>query len=469
LKVTEMKGSHRSRILALAAGLGFLASSASSWQREAALGADGELYTVKQGLYRELFPNAPEGLADRPVLALEVVRAGEPAERHLVPGTEDAAAERTPTLLFEDSSNAAFLVWETSINYHPIIKLASFDGGRFAPEIEVRGSAFGFKSSPQIAVTRDAYTAAGDDGEPVSVSRTLLHLIWAEEGGEGTRTKYVPLILENGEYIGHTDIVELNRFDPSSTASLAYELSDELVRAPTIQPGRDSRTVVTAFADAESKRMVTLEITVLPRELSRLADKARNVIIDIGARVNYPKNLNILADRAREAILGQGGAFQPEVVQAIADRVSEEIRKPSERPLQSLAGEARNVIIDIGARLSGPALRNSTALSKVAPQILEVQRDEPSVGEDDGMSPSHMLQFRVASSRPAPRVQPGAATVLTSRSGDEVLIAVAQEDRVIYRDSKGEGGWNEPRELKLSERMSLNRAYDILYERIRDR
>lgn len=462
------RSNHRYRVLALAGGLGLLASGASGWQREAALGAGGELYTVKQGLYRDLFPAAPEGLADRPVLALEVVRAGEPAERHLVPGTEDAATERTPTILFEDSSNAAFLVWETSFNAHPLIKLASFDGGRFAPEIEVRGSAFGFKSSPQIAVTRDSYTSAEDDteGGALSISRTILHLIWEEEGGEGTRTLYVPLILENGQYIGRNDILDLNQFDRSPRADLAYELSAELARSPSIRPGSNGRTVIVALADADSKRVVAVEIGVLPRELSRLADRARHVIIDTGVRHSYPRNLRTLADKAREAIIGGGGDFHPEVVHALADRVEGEILNAGNRDLESLAGEARHIIIDTGARLSGPGLRNRSADSTAgSPKILEIEREENETG--DGMSPSHMLQFRVASSRPVPRVQPGVVTLMTSLSGEDVLIAVAQEGRVLYRDSKGQG-WNDTRELKLSDRIDLDRAYDILNERISD-
>jgi hypothetical protein len=454
----------RRRALALALGVGLLASAASGWQREAALSARGDLYTVKPGVYGELFPEAPEALAANPVLALEVMRADGPTERLLVPGTEDAAAERTPMILFEESSNSAFLVWETSADSHPLVKLARFDGARFA-ELAVPESVRGLKSAPQIAITRDSYTA-GAGADAVAVSRTILHLVCEEEGSESTRTLYLPLILENGEYIGYGGAVELNRLDESPAAGLAYNLSPELVRSPSLQPGRDGRTVVAAFADAQTRRVVSVEIRVLPRDLSRLADIARNVIIDTGARLNYPQNLSALADRAREAILGAGGTFQPEVVQAMANRVADEIRAAGGRPLQVLAGVARNVIIDTGARLSGPGLRNQTAAATAGtPQILEIERQGAVV---EGLSPSHLIQLSFASSRPAPRVQPGDVTLMTSPSGEDVLIALAQDGRVLYRDSKA-GGWNDARELKLTERIDLGRALTILYERIRDR
>ena len=465
-----MKSSRRlCRTLALAAGLGLLAPSAWGWQRESALSARGDLYTVKPGIYRDLFPEAPAELAARPVLVLEVMKADGPTQRLLVPGTEDAAAERTPMILFEDSSSSAFLVWETSADGSPLVKLARFDGTKFN-ELAVPEATRRLKSAPQIAITRDSYTAAkpeGAEGEKtVTVSRTILHLVCEEESNGTTRTLYLPLILENGEYIGFSGAVELDRFDESPPAGVAYNLSADLVRSPSIQPGRDGRTVVAAFADAETRRVVSVEIRVLPRDLSRLGDIARNVIIDTGARLSYPQNLNALAEKAREAILGGGGAFQPEVVQAMADRVADEVRRAGGRPLQSLAGVARNVIIDTGARLSGPGLRTQTADSTAGrPSSLEIERQGVI---EETLSPSHLLQLSVASSRPAPRVAAGAVTLMSSPSGEDVLIALAQEGRVLYRDSKP-GGWNEARELKLTERIDLGRALAILYERIRDR
>src|SRR5262245_31170713 len=256
----EMARNHSFRVLALTAGLGLLASAAFGWQRDRALGSGGELYTVRAGLYGELFPQGTDAAPGVPALALEVARPGEAATRFLVPGTEDDDREQTPTVVFEDSSGSAFLVWETSHNAHPLIRLASFDGDGWSAVIQVPGSTFGYKTSPQIAVTRDSYSDTDADGKPVRISRTVLHLIWEEEDGDGKRTLYTPIILENGRFTGFVPTIDLNHFDQSARADLAYELGDELLRSPSIQAGRDARSVVVAFADSASRRLVTVQV-----------------------------------------------------------------------------------------------------------------------------------------------------------------------------------------------------------------
>jgi len=453
------------RTLALGLILGLLASTAFA-QRDAVLGAGGALYEVKTGAYGGLFPKGRELPAATPVLVLDVSRPGMASERILVPWTEDADIEGSPSLIFEDATDTVFLVCETRINsIHSILELSSYDGnGGWSTPIEVEKNPSSLKTSPQLAITRDSYADEDADGKPATRHRTLLHVIWAEEYGSGTyRTFYMPLLLEDGHYAGSDSLFDLSQFD--TAPAVTTPLAPALARNPVIQEGRDGRTVVVAFTSADTGRLAVVEIDSLPVELSLLADGARAQIIDLGARYSYPANLASMATEIHDRIVGIGGAFHPEIVESIADMVyGMVLRQGGKKDLVPLAGEARAQIIDLGAKLSGRGLRTSTAASIDLPAIATVKS---SSGEAESL-PSHLVQFRVTSTRPAPGAGDKDLRLFVSKNGEHVLVSWFEKDRLLYRTSEGEG-WSDVLQLPISPSLDLRRAYEILEQRVRNR
>jgi hypothetical protein len=467
-----MRTTTSSQITAWALGLSLLASAGLAAEREAALGAQGELYMVRAGAYGELFPGSSDFAAANPVLALDIMRAGEPVQRILVPGTGSGELEATPAVLFEDDSNSVFLVWENRVNQiHSTFKLAGFDQKEWSKPIEVSGSLFSQKTSPQLAITRDGYRDRDEEGLPVTRHRTILHLTWNEENQTDVwDTFYTPIVLQDGVYLGRNPVYRLNGYDSAEVPGGAAVNSPELFRAVNIQGGRDGRTVVVTFASGLTRRLVSVEVDVLPEEIGFLAGGARATIIELGAR-HYPSNLPALAKGASAKVLELGSAFHPEVAQAIADQVRTLIASGPSDGLGFLADEARATIIELGARLSGRGLRGIThaaaASSTSNIRIVEIAKPTETAVIDQ-TSPSHLIQFRVASNRTAPRVGAGAVKLFASEEGDDVLVSWAQGDRVLYRMSQG-SAWSDIREIKLSANVDLKRAYEILDQRVRNR
>jgi hypothetical protein len=452
------------RTLTLGLLLGLLSSMASG-QRDAVLGAGGELYEVKAGAYGGLFPGGREHAAGTPVLVLEVTRPGEETERSLVPWTADLHTEGSPSLIFEDASKTLFLVCETRINsIHSILRLSSYEGsGGWSTPIEIEKNPTSLKTSPQLAITRDSYVETGAEGQSIVRHRTLLHTIWAEEyGSSGAyKTFYMPLLLEDGQYVGSDSLFDLSQFD-IAPAVPGFQ-SHGLARNPVIQRGRDGRTVVVAFTSAESGRLAVVEIDSLPAELSLLADGARAQIIDLGARRSYPANLPAMASEVRERVIAIGGAFHAEVVESIADMVyGMVVRNGGTKALVPLAGEARAQIIDLGAKLSGRGLRMSHNASTSVVETVN------SSSEEAETLPSHLVQFRVASTRPAPDTSNKDLRLFVSESGDNVLVSWIEKDRLFYRMSEGDG-WTDILQLRISAGLDARRAYEILEQRVRNR
>lgn len=447
------------------AAAGLLAASASALERTAVLGSRGEIYIAKAGTYGSLFPTGNETTPANQVLAVEVTKASSSTQRFLVPLTKGDEPESSPALIYEDDSDTLFVVWESRTTpLNSVLMLAGFDGTHWTKPIQLSGNPFSSKSSPQLAITRDSYPVAGEDGNPVLRRRTVLHLIWEEEGAPGNfEILYTPVILEEGNYLGVNPVYHLNDFiaDGDSGSSFAPPLT--LVHSPVLQNGQDARTVVVAFASSTGHWLTSLVIDVLPEELSLLADDARANIIDIGRQGPYPANRSQLAEKAKADLIASGTAFHNDVIRFMANQIHEQILADRGDDLVVLAGKARANIIDIGVRLSGRGLRDRDGAGLAKARIAEIE-DPQSSPEP---SPAHLIHFRVADSRPVPQVGSNGVRLFVSESGEDMLISWTEKDRVLYRMSKNDG-WTDQREIRLSESVNLERAYEILTQRVRN-
>jgi hypothetical protein len=438
--------------------------------RDTALGASGEVYQVKSGSYGDLFPGGHAVDPGVPVLAIDVTRPGAAAQRVLIPDTLDPTPDTSASLLYENDSQTVYALWASQVGTNSVLKLAGFDGTNWSSPIQVVGNPYATKGSPQFAITRETFQDIADDGTTATKHRTTLHLLWQEEAVPGVPdTFYTPVVFVEGVYTGINPVYNLSDYLQDAPASLAAAAPQQttLLRVPTIQAGRDQRTVIAAFTSPGKQQLATVEVDVLPEELSRLSEKARSHIIEIG-RALYPNDLPTLAEKARSHIIEIGVAFHPELVSSIADQVRDTILANGDATstattIEGLAEKARSHIIEIGAKLSGRGLRDGD-LTKI------VQVDDPS-GEDT-ITPTgqaaYLLQLRMASSRPVPRVGPGTVKLFVSEDGSDVLVSWAQTDKVIYRLSKG-AGWTDTLTLALSPTLDINKAYDILGQRVRNR
>ncbi len=445
------------------AAAGLLATSATALERTAVLGSRGEIYLAKAGTYRSLFPTGGEAEAGNQVLAIEVTKASSSTQRFLVPFTKGIEPESSPALIYEDDSDILFVVWESRITpLNSVLMLAGFDGTHWTSPIQLSGNPFSSKSSPQLAITRDSFPMPGEGGTTVMRRRTVLHLIWEEEGAPGSfEILYTPVILEEGNYLGLNPVYHLSDFiaDGDSGSSFAPPLA--LIHSPVLQNGQDSRTVVVAFASSQGRWLTGLVIDVLPEELSLLAGGVRSNIIDIGRQGTYPSNRTAVAEKSRSAVINQGAAFHSDVISYMADQVYAQILTDRSDDLVALAEKVRSNIIDIGVRLSGRGLRDRDGVAKARLAQIDDPQQRPEA------SPTHLIHFRVTDSRPTPQVGSNSVRLFVSEDGEDMLISWLERDRVLYRMSRNDG-WTEQREIRLSESVNLDRAYEILTQRVRN-
>ncbi len=435
----------------------------------AVLGGEGELFHIEQGRYGELMgqPRAPE--AEHSVLVLRVQRPDRPDALYPLPATLGSDVESAAALLYEEASATLFVAWETRTNYiHSQIRLAGFSAGAWGEPIDVSDRRFSFKNDPRLAVTRDAFEGRDAEGQPVTVKRTVLHLVWEEDRAEGLAVVYSPVILVDGAFEGPgpgpifalTDLVT-----PPAEDLLPVPMAD-LPLPVTVAAGSDSHSVVVGFVHPASGRLVAVDLSLLSGDISALADDARGHIIALGARYDTgdPGELRALADDARGHIIALGARLDPTVLAFVAAGLHTQILETGAdfdltdaSDVESLGDLARGHIIALGARLEGRGLR---LRSGQAPQILDFAPAEA--------GPRHQIDLEVVPSRRLEGLATGAEPVLLlSPTGGDALIAWEEDGQLRYQESRGDG-WSETRAIALAT-IERERALEIVEQRIRNR
>jgi len=338
--------------------------------------------------------------------------------------------------------------------------------------IQVTGNPFALKTSPQFTSTRDSFPSTDADGTSTTHYRTVLHVVWQElNSANQLESFYTPIVIKDGAYIGWNPIYNLDDFMPPPASTVALSAPQAaLASAPLLQNGPDGRTVVVAYTSTLLNRLASIEIDVLPEQLGELAGKTRSHIVDLGRQYNYPTAPDALSKMAadtRVQIVGQGSAFQPDVIQSIADQIGTQILASQGQDLLTLAEKTRSHIVDLGATLCGWGLRSPSGVDLA--KILEIGDTPgaavPDVGELPDTVP-YQFQFKLSSNLSVPRVGPGTVKLFSSQSGDRMIVSWAQTDRVFYRNSQGDGSWSDPKQLIFSSNLDLNKAYQILGQRL---
>jgi hypothetical protein len=412
----------------------------------AALGFSGEIYVARNGSCEELLEHCSQVDSASPVVVVDRLRAGEEPQRFLVPTTDDPQPEGIATLFVEDTSDTVYVVWES----RPApgvsqVNLAWLAGDEWSQVIEVSAESEPLKGPPQVEITRDAFVLRNAAGKDEEHHRTVLHLAWSEQRAEQVEIFYTAIVLEDGGYLGGNNVFNLSRLDPNPPALDPIGLPASLLFTPQMRPGREPNTVIIAFANSASERVLAFESQMVPSELTDLAQQVMEEMLANGGTLTSG-NLSGLADRIRSHIVDIGFRFQPGLINTVADSVHSLILDPHSAAgsLPALADRIRSHIVDIGSRML-----NAGGLSTGEPPKVDalVSALPLTTLEPPGLV-WHALRLRLKSDRPAPAIGIGNTLLFVSRDGTKGLVSWQRAGSLLYRETDGQS-WTPVRKIEL--------------------
>lgn len=434
------------------------------------LAFDGKPVRLVQAVYGDLDPLGSLADPRDPVIALKQPATDGRLHLELVPGTEGAEQEGSFSLLYDRSSDSLFIFWESRREQSTALYLAGRNAeGDWTEVVEVSGSPFSSKTPPKLAITHDLFSTETESGGTSQARRSILHLVWSEERGGEQTLVYSPVVLQNGSYLGPNAVYDLARLAPEQPDPEAPAPTRWLIESLLVTAGADGHSVVLAFADSTTHRLLTLQIEALSDEVISLADGARSNITVIGHRPPIRRVLDV----ARSNITVIGHRIHPAVRSFMMQSIERGLLGSSTDASLGTTVDAElaasivwEEIIRAAASVEDQGLLDEATLRQ--PQLLEVIAREP---EEERPAGSPLLQLRVASDRPVPKTGDTPQTrIFVSPDGRDVIVSWLEEPlekpRLLYVESRGDG-WSDVQSFELGDQMSLRAAYELLERRVR--
>jgi len=392
------------------------------------------------------------------VLALDIMDQGR-TERLLVPGTENLSAESPAALHYDRQSHTTFVLWQGLINgLHPFLHLAGYNGQAWSEPLDITGNVFADKGSAELVILTEPELNKESQLLESATNRAVIYVAWQEVTPVETQNYLVPIILQNGVYLGWHESFRLSSLvpnDPETRGSLSRPDAglENLLR---IQPSTKDQAVLLGFTDPDTGRVVTLEIEVLPQALSVLAARVETLILQYAQN---SKSLKEIADKLRVSILQYNQDFHRSTLDYLADQIEALLLEHSSIAAAVAPGMLEKFglhITHIGSRVRAKGL--------IGPEVTEIIK----MGQTRaGGGPFHHLKVSIVANREGPLVG-GPAVLFLSSTGLEALVAWEEEEGIAFRETEG-ADWGERQMVGLSGDLTKQEVYRILADRTLDR
>jgi len=431
-----------------------------------ALGNSGEVYEILSGRYEELFPGGEELPGNSKVLALAVTR-GDTSERYLLPGTGSRQPESAASLFYERSRGSLVVLWRSgAADKAELLNVVTFADGSFSEAYEIADPTYASLAPPHMVVTHDRYDIQLSETQWESIERTILHLLWAARDGSGIDVRYSPLIFVEGIYSGWNQVVSLRDTTAGPEAPLAAA-SEALLSTLDLAASENGQRVVASFVSGLDNKLCVVDVGVLPLELSYLGEEVREGLSGLAASF-ASEDISSFADNGRLEIVsvGRRHRMHPAFVDYLAEEVVQEILVVgTDFTLSSyddLVAHLRHFTLETAA----PLVTSSANYARTASGsiILEVDVGHLNLG---ATGPPPLINLRVLRALGAPVIGKGQTHLFASPDGRHVLVSWEDGNgRLSYVENEADG-WSEPLSLVLGDRLSSERAYEVLERRVR--
>ena len=175
--------------------LGLFAGRADA--ASAVLAKDGTLYEVFPAAYGDVITGANAIDANLRVLALRTTPPGGQPAVEVVGGTVSEFYKLESSIEFDEATQSIFIVYTRVRGFFSDVQVTIRHDGSWIDGSFLPNPGLYISVSPQLLVTRQTYTDADADGQPVTKSRTILSIVWWEESG-AAQARYAAVFIEDG-------------------------------------------------------------------------------------------------------------------------------------------------------------------------------------------------------------------------------------------------------------------------------
>jgi hypothetical protein len=139
----------------------------------------------------------PGGGWDVPVLALRTTPSNGKPSVEVVFGTADDNEDSSESLAFDETTGTLFVVYTKAQGVMSDVRVALRRNGSWDDQSIAPTAGLYLSLNPRLLVTRQTYTDYDGKGGTVQKSRSILSVVWWEEGGL-SQARYAAVFVEDG-------------------------------------------------------------------------------------------------------------------------------------------------------------------------------------------------------------------------------------------------------------------------------
>jgi hypothetical protein len=183
----------------------------------------------------------------------------------VVPGTATRNAKEHLQVAYDEEATALVVLWQESFSIHRSLQLAVYRNGGWTTSPLLPGGAFSSPRNPQMLLSHPVQSEEDAEGSVTTRARSVLHVLWWEEGTEGAR--YAPAFLD--EPLDGQDLTTYSLADAAQQSGPpATDPAEGAYLYPSIHADGRSAAVLASFSDLAHSRQVILRIA-MPESLGR--------------------------------------------------------------------------------------------------------------------------------------------------------------------------------------------------------
>ncbi|HEY7864090.1 MAG TPA: hypothetical protein VIE39_10545 [Thermoanaerobaculia bacterium] len=252
--------------LSLAApALAMQPSVATAIEEKSLLTASGTLVEIRKG--RAIDLGVPSEDPDAIVVDWFARRQDGTTAGGVVPGTANRNAKEHLQVAYDEEAIALVVLWQESFSIHRSLQLAVYRNGAWTTSPLLPGGAFSSPRNPQMLLSHPVQSEEDAEGRVTSRTRSLLHVLWWEEGSEGM-ARYAPAFLDESLDAQELTVYDLPEVAGELTGAPAENAPDGAYLYPSIHAEGRSSAVLASFSDLAHSRHVILRIA-MPESLGR--------------------------------------------------------------------------------------------------------------------------------------------------------------------------------------------------------
>jgi hypothetical protein len=245
---------------ALTAATAFAVGSGSPYEEKSLLASDGTLYVVRSGTAADLgVVGGTLSPTDRILEWSSRSQDGSVAQG-LIPGTTNGDVKHSLDLAYDEPSGSLVLLWNEELTVLNVLRLGILKSGSWTVGNLLPNLGMAHAYNPQMLLSHQPVKMQDASGNAVTVTRTLLSVIWWEEA-QYTQARYAPIFLDEDSSAANAQVYDLPALIGSGGPTPSGGHAAGSYMYPSLQLEGIGGAILASFADLSANKHYVVRIT----------------------------------------------------------------------------------------------------------------------------------------------------------------------------------------------------------------